>query len=76
MTKEEQADLEVWRAHRVTFEAELAELEQLLEDGCNDMEPAEIEQEIRTYRQAIQVIDAPFGLSGTNHRVIGNITNL
>ena len=57
MTKEEKADLEVWREYKHTFEAELEELEQLLVDGTDDMRPDEIEEEIRTHGLAIQVIE-------------------
>lgn len=57
LTKEEQADLEVWRGHKLTLEDELARLEWLLEQGCEEMQPQEIEEEIRTHRQALEVLD-------------------
>ena len=58
MSKEEKAELEVWRSHRDTFEAELADLQQLLEDGPDEIERAMLEEEIRTHRQVIELIDA------------------
>ena len=57
LTKEEQADLEVWRRYRQVFVEGNESLRTLLAEGCDEWTPEEMEEQIRGNQQCIDIID-------------------
>ena len=57
MTKEEQAELEVWRTRRAAFAEEVEALKVMLEEGCDEMTEADIRDELAKTERVVEVLD-------------------
>lgn len=56
MTKEEKAELDKWKARKVSFQEELEELKQMLSDDVDGVDSEFIQEEIRGTEKLLQII--------------------